>query len=222
MNIHLPSPPVLFGFSRGRLNHMMESFSDESDSAHLAMTEKSETSRREAFSTGSVFDYMDMTPKGKTESQAEAVSYPAYPTTEVEVEFDPPKHTATLPDEENFGLHIDESEDDKSENNDSEDGDEELEDRIKAVISHFNEPYNLNFEALPNLAAYHPSFRKAEQMCRDLVDGAIDMLKSSSYQDTQTEELLVYLSSHREIEYPNATTVGMMGDSGVGKTLLVW
>ncbi|MCJ1396569.1 hypothetical protein MMC18_009460 [Xylographa bjoerkii] len=199
----------------------MEDTSGESELAHEYMVKEPETFEAQAIVNVSFSDFLDSAPEVKAEPQAEASSDSTDPIQEVKAEYDAEERSAPLPDIRTFGSDNDDSDKSESGNNDSEDDDDELENRIKAVISRFDKPYDLHFEALPNLAVYHPSFRKVERMCLDLVNRAIDMLRSSSYQDTQTEELIVYMSSQKDIEYPKATIIGMMGDSGVGKSSLI-
>ncbi|MCJ1399570.1 hypothetical protein MMC11_002772 [Xylographa trunciseda] len=197
----------------------MEDFHIGSGLAHPHIAQGSETTGLEAITETPLS--VDAASEVKAESQAEALSQPSNPVPDLKEDIQaegPGAAPSGIRSLDSQAKHSDESE---SENDDSEDGDEDLEDRIKVVVSRFDNPYDVHLEALPNLAAYHPSFRKVEQMCLGLVNGAINMLKSSSYQDTQTEELIKYMSSHKEIEYPKATRIGMMGDSGVGKSSLI-
>ncbi|KAL8651588.1 MAG: hypothetical protein Q9210_003171 [Variospora velana] len=98
---------------------------------------------------------------------------------------------------------------------------EEIEELIDQKIEGFDTPYLSNVEALPKLATYHPSFAKVEKRYESLLDKAVQMLQDSKYHDAGSKQLLDESLKRRKIEYPPAQKIGLVGDSGVGKSSLI-
>ena len=98
---------------------------------------------------------------------------------------------------------------------------EEFRDRVNAVKNGADKIYNPMSETLPRLPAYHPSFIKAEKYCSDLMEEAALVLKNGEYKDTRILQLLRKSSNGQKLEYPKPRIVGLMGDSGVGKSSLI-
>lgn len=101
------------------------------------------------------------------------------------------------------------------------DSDEEFQDRVDAIKDGEDKKYNPTSESLPKLPAYHPSFIKAEKYCSELMEDAALVLKNAEYRDTRTLQLLEKALNSRSLEYPRPRTVGLIGDSGVGKSSLI-
>lgn len=95
--------------------------------------------------------------------------------------------------------------------------DGEFEDKLEAIFQGLEKPYSGYDKELPNLAAYHPSFANAEEICGELFAGAAQIFEESDYQDRYTGTLQAKIKKHRSITYPPAKTIGFMGASGVGK-----
>lgn len=109
-----------------------------------------------------------------------------------------------------------------TDNSDDEfDAGEEFRDRVNAIKNGADTMYNPMSEALPKLPAYHPSFIKAERYCSELMEDAALVLKNAEYKDTRILQLLEKASSNQSLEYPKPRIVGLMGDSGVGKSSLI-
>lgn len=113
----------------------------------------------------------------------------------------------------------DDASSDKSEDNF--DGGEEFRDRVNAIKDGAESKYNPLSEALPKLAAYHPSFVKAERYCSEMMEGAALVLKNADYKDTRILQLLEKALNSTKLEYPRPRKVGLIGDSGVGKSSLI-
>ena len=111
-----------------------------------------------------------------------------------------------------------ESEDNvEEENEDDDENREEFGDRIKVILSSFDQPYDPSLEPSPRLPAYHPSFAKVEAYCSEIVEGAVNLLKTSEYQDAETAQLAKHILEYQNIKYPHPRRIGLLGDSGVGK-----
>ena len=98
---------------------------------------------------------------------------------------------------------------------------EEFRDRVNAIKDGADQRYNPVSETLPRLPAYHPSFIKAEEYCSDLMKEAALVLKNAEYKDTRILQLLQKSLNGHKLEYPKPRIVGLMGDSGVGKSSLI-
>lgn len=88
---------------------------------------------------------------------------------------------------------------------------------IDRKLESFDAPYSSNIEALPRLAALHPSFAIVEKRYEHLLDVAAKMLERSNYRDTVTDRLLEDIMKQGKIQYPQARVIGLVGDSGVGR-----
>lgn len=109
-----------------------------------------------------------------------------------------------------------------TDNSDDEfDAGEEFRERVNAIKNGADTGYNPMSEGLPNLPVYHPSFIKAERYCSELMEDAALVLKNAEYKDTRILQLLEKASSSQNLEYPKPRIVGLMGDSGVGKSSLI-
>lgn len=98
---------------------------------------------------------------------------------------------------------------------------EEFRDRVEAIKEGAETQYNPMSEALPKLPAYHPSFVKAERYCSELMEDAALVLKNAEYKDTRISQLLEKAIRGQSLEYPKPRLVGLIGDSGVGKSSLI-
>ena len=98
---------------------------------------------------------------------------------------------------------------------------EEFRERVNAIKDGADQRYNPMSEILPRLPAYHPSFIKAEEYCSDLMKEAALVLKNAEYKDTRILELLRKSLKGQKLEYPKPRVVGLIGDSGVGKSSLI-
>ncbi|KAM0805279.1 hypothetical protein BDR22DRAFT_969026 [Usnea florida] len=111
---------------------------------------------------------------------------------------------------------------DEADNSDDDfDPGEDFRDRVNAVKDGAEKRYNPMSETLPKLPAYHPSFIKAEKYCSDLMKEAGLILENAEYKDTRILQLLRKSSTGQKPEYPKPRIVGLMGDSGVGKSSLI-
>lgn len=89
---------------------------------------------------------------------------------------------------------------------------------IDKKIAAFDTPYQSSTEALPKMAAYHPSFGKVEAQYEGLLAAAAELLESSKYHDSHTERFLRETLKYRKVKYPQSRVIGLVGDSGVGKS----
>ena len=101
------------------------------------------------------------------------------------------------------------------------DVDEEFRDRVDAIKHGADIQYEPMSEPLPKLPAYHPSFLKAERYCSELMKDAANIIKNAEYKDARILQLLEKATNAQHLEYPKPRTVGLMGDSGVGKSSLI-
>ncbi len=101
------------------------------------------------------------------------------------------------------------------------DGSEDFCNRVNAIKDGAETRYNPTNELLPRLPAYHPSFLKAQKLSSELMEGAALILKNAEYKDDRILQLLEKASNSRGLEYPEAKIVGLIGDSGVGKSSLI-
>lgn len=106
-------------------------------------------------------------------------------------------------------------------NDDQVDDDEEFREKFNAIKEGADTSYNPMSEALPRLPAYHPAFTKATEYCSDLMNGAALVLKNSEYKDTRIMQLLEKVSRGKSFKYPKPRVVGLIGDSGVGKSSFI-
>ena len=67
----------------------------------------------------------------------------------------------------------------------------------------------------------HPSFLKTAEYCSELMEGATLLLKNAEYRDSRILQLFEKASSSKSLEYPRPRTVGLISDSGVGKSSLI-
>ena len=94
----------------------------------------------------------------------------------------------------------------------------EIAQKMRDVYSSFESPYDSSHERRPDLPAYHPSFRKVEDLCARIMSSAETLLHEAEYQDSETYQLIDLIRTQKVIQYPKAQRIGMMGDSGVGKS----
>lgn len=99
---------------------------------------------------------------------------------------------------------------------------EELQDRVDAIRHGAETPYNPLKEELPKVAAYHPSFIEVEQCCKKLVSDTATLLTSAECKDPRIAQLLHKALESHEIIYPPPRKIGLMGDSGVGKSYVLF
>lgn len=97
----------------------------------------------------------------------------------------------------------------------------EFDGRIDGVLAAIGEPYDCTVEQEPALAAYHPSFKRAEECCNTIYARAASLIKDSDYEDDETKQLLGDINNVGEgsgcVVYPALSRVGLIGNSGAGK-----
>ncbi|MCJ1433884.1 hypothetical protein MMC27_003249 [Xylographa pallens] len=98
--------------------------------------------------------------------------------------------------------------------------DKALQADVRTIICGMGQPYSAAKET-PRLAAFHPSFQMVERMCSEILGGAAWILQKSEYQHAEAAKLLESMLRHQTIAYPKAKRIGLMGDSGVGKSTLI-
>ena len=108
-----------------------------------------------------------------------------------------------------------------SNDDDDFDGGEEFRDTVNAIKNGADTEYSSMDELPPRLPAYHPSFLNAERYSSELMEGAALVLKNAEYKDARILQLLEKASNSKILEYPKAKIVGLIGDSGVGKSSLI-
>ena len=113
------------------------------------------------------------------------------------------------------------SEEDESRTSDDEGIEAEFKSRVDAIIRGVSEPYDHMNESAPNLAAYHPSFNRAEALCGEVTADAAALLKASAYRDNMVTALLERIEEHHKVKYSEAKKVGIVGNLGVGKSSLI-
>ncbi|KAI9711220.1 MAG: hypothetical protein M1820_002207 [Bogoriella megaspora] len=83
------------------------------------------------------------------------------------------------------------------------------------------EPYKLESESLPVLPTYSPSFKKAEEYGKVPIRRILDML-DSKYPDLEdTVDFRGRLKDALNLTYPDAKVIGLIGESGVGKSSFI-
>ncbi|KAL6720208.1 hypothetical protein ACLMJK_002129 [Lecanora helva] len=92
---------------------------------------------------------------------------------------------------------------------------------VQAVSDNFDSPYDVAAERPPKLPAYSSSFAKVEKLCKEIFTDAENILESSSYQDKSTRYLLEVIKQRKEIKYDKPKRIGIVGESGVGKSSLI-
>ena len=98
---------------------------------------------------------------------------------------------------------------------------EEFRDKARIIRKGAYTPYNPMNEALPRLPVYHPSFLKAVNHCSELMERAALVLTSAEYKDGRILQLIDKASNSKSLEFPRPRLVGLIGDSGVGKSSLI-
>ena len=131
----------------------------------------------------------------------------------------PSHHSGQMPECTNDTQAIDEVPSDKTD--DYFDVGAEFRDRVNAIKDGADTQYNPMSEKLPKLPVYHPSFLKAERYCIELMEGAALVLKNAEYKDTRILQLLEKSLNSTKLQYPRPRVVGLIGDSGVGKSSLI-
>lgn len=91
-----------------------------------------------------------------------------------------------------------------------------IEKMAQNLIANIGVPYDSRKEPLPQMPAYHPLFPFVERRYHEIIDTALDLLRTSKYQGVETAQLLKRAESLRTIEYPTGTRVGLLGESGTG------
>ena len=108
-----------------------------------------------------------------------------------------------------------------SDSDDKFDDVEEFRERVNVIKDAVDTPYNPMNEILPKLPVYHPAFLRAVQICTKLVEDAVVILKNAEYKDTRVLQLLRKAANSKTLKYPRPRMVGLIGDSGVGKSSLI-
>ncbi|MCJ1294120.1 hypothetical protein MMC34_005677 [Xylographa carneopallida] len=98
--------------------------------------------------------------------------------------------------------------------------DKALRAEVGNTIAGIGKPYSAASET-PRLAAFHPSFRMVERMSSEILGGGAWILQKSAYEHAETAKLLESMLRHQVIAYPKPKRIGLMGDSGVGKSTLI-
>ena len=93
----------------------------------------------------------------------------------------------------------------------------EFDARIEDILRSFGKAYDCATEQEPSLAAYHPSFKRAEDSCNEISSRAASLIQSSDYEDDETRQLLADIKKTGNVVYPTLSKVGLIGDSGVGE-----
>ncbi|KAL8823400.1 MAG: hypothetical protein Q9191_005893 [Dirinaria sp. TL-2023a] len=96
----------------------------------------------------------------------------------------------------------------------------EFDARIDNILGTLGKAYDCATEQEPSLAAYHPSFRCAEDACHQISSRITDLFQGSDYEDDETRQLLADVKMTGTVAYPALSRVGLIGDSGVGKSSL--
>lgn len=76
-------------------------------------------------------------------------------------------------------------------------------------------------EAIPLLPLSHPAFNLVEVYSRQMIQVFQDAIHESTYQDAETNYLLEELTTHETPNYGKDIKIGLIGDSGVGKSSLI-
>jgi ribosome biogenesis GTPase A len=92
---------------------------------------------------------------------------------------------------------------------DGDDGDDEI------------PPYDPATERFPMLPIYHPAFQQAEELTHSIIRGFQEFIATSNYKDDEIKYLLRELEELEHPKYPTALRIGLIGDSGVGKSSLI-
>ena len=97
---------------------------------------------------------------------------------------------------------------------------QEFEAQIKEVIDRIGKPYDSKTEVAPSLAAYHSSFKLAENACVKIATDAVQRFKDSDFADAETKQIVADFEEKGKIAYNRSNQrIGLIGDSGVGKSL---
>ena len=139
-----------------------------------------------------------------------------------------PEHKITPKDEQSslVAMHFE----DETIENESEDSNESSDDegiaaqfrsRVNAIFKSTNKPHDSSREIAGSFVIHHASFVKSEQLCDNLLQKGIQLLNDSPYQEQSVFELRELLESARKIPYPEPKKIGVVGESGVGKSSLI-
>lgn len=129
------------------------------------------------------------------------------------------EHAIATDDKEREAAEL---ENDDQTSSDDDEYEEEFQERVDAILHGADMPYNPLEEGLPKFAAYHPSFLKVEQHCKELVRDTIALLRNAEYKDPRILQLTQKALESLDINYPPARKIGLMGDSGVGKSYVLF
>jgi ribosome biogenesis GTPase A len=82
-------------------------------------------------------------------------------------------------------------------------------------------PYEPTQEHMPEHAIYSPQFQEAKQIAIAIFDPFRATIEVSDYRDPVIDALLEKINNCRDFERRADVTVGLSGDSGVGKSSLL-
>ena len=95
---------------------------------------------------------------------------------------------------------------------------EEFYDQINEIVNNLGKPYDASEEVAPSLPAYHPSFKLAEEACEQIASDAVRQLRAWYFADSDVAHILDNFEEKGKIVYQSSQKVGLIGNSGVGKS----
>ena len=97
---------------------------------------------------------------------------------------------------------------------------ERIQDLLKGLDPDYGE-YDVAKEKPPRLPIYHPVVPRVLETSKNMINDAMSVLKDSTYEDKETKRMLTQLRTQAQFEYPKPLIIGLIGDSGVGKSSLI-
>ena len=94
---------------------------------------------------------------------------------------------------------------------------QEFYDEVREITDNIGRPYDASREMIPSLAAYHPSFRNAEDACENIASEVVRRLTASNLEDPEMSQIVEDFKDKGPIVYQSVQKIGMIGDSGVGE-----
>ena len=93
----------------------------------------------------------------------------------------------------------------------------EFYDEVREITDNIGQRYESSHEIVPSLAAFHPSFRIAEDACEYIASEVVRRLTASNVDDPEITRIIEDFKEKGPIVYQSVQKIGMIGDSGVGE-----
>ena len=93
--------------------------------------------------------------------------------------------------------------------------------QVVSIIRHKGNEYNPSDSEDPLLPGFRPESQSVRRECDKLIENAIGILKAAEHSDGKTAELAVQFHAYGLPELTPPRRIGMLGDSGFGKSSVV-